>query len=229
MRFVAPAAGTWVFDTLGSAYDTVLYALDACGGAELACNDDFGGGRESEVRLALAAGQAVFLTVDGYGVRNGAWSLNATLLPAVEAACFDGIDEDLDGALDCADSDCAASAGCVCVDGTLTSVAPVGAFGSTLGAVDDQAGSCGGGTAEDVVAQWTAPAAGLYTFDTVGSAYDTVLYVLDDCGGAELACNDDSAGLQSSLQVNLLAGQSVRVVVDGFSTNAGAYVLNITP
>jgi hypothetical protein len=79
-----------------------------------------------------------------------------------------------------------------------------------------------------VTYEFTAPADGTYTFDTVGSLYDTVLYVLDGCEGAELDCDDDSAvGTQSEVVLTLTAGQTVIVVVDGFSSNSGDYVLNV--
>ena len=69
-----------------------------------------------------------------------------------------------------------------------------------------------------------------YTFSTAGSAYDTVLYVLDGCGGTELACNDDRVfGDTASRIANLplTIGQTVIVVVDGYSTNSGNYQLRV--
>ena len=76
--------------------------------------------------------------------------------------------------------------------------------------------------APDYVFEWTAPAAGAYTIDLGGSDYDTVLYVQDAaCGGDELACNDDSIGLQSAVNVNLAADQTVVFVVSGYSGDTG--------
>ena len=46
-------------------------------------------------------------------------------------------------------------------------------------------------------------------------------------GGVEIACNDDRIGLQSALQVVLAAGQTVIVVVDGYASNSGDFVLDI--
>ena len=45
--------------------------------------------------------------------------------------------------------------------------------------------------------RWRAPVSGTYVFDTFGSSFDTALYVLDGCPGAELACNDDTRGESS--------------------------------
>jgi hypothetical protein len=55
-----------------------------------------------------------------------------------------------------------------------------------------------------------------------------VLYVQDAaCGGDEIACNDDSIGLQSAVDVNLAANQTVVFVVSGYSGNIGNFTLNI--
>lgn len=94
-----------------------------------------------------------------------------------------------------------------------------------------QGGSLGGDMAGEVVYGWTAPQTGSYTFDTLGSSYDTILYVRTRCDGDELACNDDvEAGgmvLQSSVTLSLSAGQRVLLIVDAYGTGAGRHVLNI--
>lgn len=150
--------------------------------------------------------------------------------PDTLEVCNDGIDQNCDEAVDCADTDCVGAPGClaVCADLPLASPVPVLANGTTVGRNNDTIPGCNAySTANDVAYEWTPPANGLYTIDLVGSAYDTMLYVLDGCGGAELACNDDFVGLQSQVQVQLFAGQPVIIVVDGFGANNGQYTLNI--
>lgn len=66
LAWTAPAAGTYAFDTFGSAFDTTLAVLDGCGGAELACGEDAGERRTSSVEVRLDAGQAVVVIVDGF-------------------------------------------------------------------------------------------------------------------------------------------------------------------
>jgi cysteine-rich repeat protein len=87
------------------------------------------------------------------------------------------------------------------------------------------------GEAEDAVVYFTAPSAGDYTFNTFGSEIrDTVLRVLDDsCGQNEVACNDDALSLlESKLTVTLSAGETIGVVVDGFtSSDVGVIRLNL--
>ena len=66
------------------------------------------------------------------------------------------------------------------------------------------AGTCGGAGPEKV-AEFTAPQAGRWIFDTEGSALNTVLYVRSVCNepASELACNDDDQGEPHS-EVGLL-------------------------
>lgn len=115
-----------------------------------------------------------------------------------------------------------------CADADLGSATGAAvAMGSTVGQGNDFSPGCVGPNGQDVQLVWTAPVGGSYTFDTTGSSYDTILYVLEDCVGVELACNDDTMMLLSEVTVNLSAGQSVIVVIDGYDTSAGNYVLNV--
>lgn len=76
---------------------------------------------------------------------------------------------------------------------------------------------------------WTAPFTGTFIFTTFGASYDTVLHVYDLGSGMALGCNDDASGsLQSSLEVGLIAGQPLRIVVDGYAWACGSFVLNIS-
>jgi hypothetical protein len=174
----------------------------------------------------------VAVVVDGYSsTAFGAFELTAT---RTEGSCNDRVDGDLDGLEDCFDPDCDDVAECAACryDGNFT--VPGSRAESTLDAVDGFDPSCAspvGGP--DHAYAFTAPATALYTFDTIGSSFDTVLYVLDGCPAAttELACHDDiqyAVIQQSELTVALTAGQTVFVVVDGYdSADFGDYVLNV--
>ena len=74
IRFTAPVASTYTFDTFGSGFDTVLSVWSDCS-TESVCNDD-SGGLQSQASLDLAAGQAVLVLVDGYNGATGDWVLN---------------------------------------------------------------------------------------------------------------------------------------------------------
>jgi hypothetical protein len=158
-----------------------------------------------------------------------------------ENICDDGFDDDADGLVDCADSDCAGDLYCFdyCIGSDIGSVTgPAVASGVNAGLGDSLSPSCsagaGGGGEEDVLS-WTAPASGTYTFSTEGSDYDTVLYIMEDCVGEELECNDDedfSLGLYHSVIEDFFVteGESIAIVVDAYeSTENGTYSLDITP
>lgn len=96
---------------------------------------------------------------------------------------------------------------------------PSTVMGSSLGEDSEFSSGCGGAGAPDVAFTFVAPADGDYTFDTQGTTFDTVLYVLDGfCSGPVLQCNDDGVvgTNQSMLSVPLLQDQEVTVVVDAF-------------
>jgi hypothetical protein len=200
--FTAPADGEYTFDTSGAFFDTVLYVLDgaACNGAELACSDNFQFNQTSALSVQLVAGQIVTVVVDGNFGAQGQFTLDIGQL-----------------------------GGGACPDGDLGNVAPATVMGDTTGGDNTVAGTCGGFTTADDTYTFTAPADGSYAFDTIGSAYDTVLIVRDgDCGGAELACNDNISFNTQASQVllSLVQDQTVLVAVDG-SFGTGAYDLNV--
>ncbi len=117
-----------------------------------------------------------------------------------------------------------------CSPTTITG-GPRAATGSTSTRDSRYEGSCGGRGSPEAAFTWTAPTAGTYTFDTVGSTYDTVLYVRDGmCVGAELGCNDDGAGINllSRVTARLAEGQMVTIFVDGYDGDDGSFVLNIS-
>ena len=80
-QFTAPSTGTFVFDTFGSDFDTVLAAFDACD--ERSCNDDSnleGNAFQSMVSLNLDEGEIVWLSLFGFSEDDeGNYVLNVTL------------------------------------------------------------------------------------------------------------------------------------------------------
>lgn len=103
-----------------------------------------------------------------------------------------------------------------------------GSSGTTLGQPNAVSGSCGGDQAPEQTFEFTATQDGVYTFNTNGSDFDTVLYVLDgqSCAGPELACDDDGGeSTQSEVTVALIEGQDVVVVVDGYDAESGSFTL----
>lgn len=121
-----------------------------------------------------------------------------------------------------------------CVDEDLGSTIPQTVNADTSGAGDDIATSCGwlGANGPELVYQFTAPATGTYVVDTEGSAIDTILAAYDECGGTEIACNEDGPGeidcggvACSRIVLALEQDETLLLVVDG--PNPGAIVLDV--
>lgn len=130
---------------------------------------------------------------------------------------------------DCSGYDTSACSSCEDEDIGST-MGPMVSVGDTTGEDDDLDPTCGGMGGNDHVIRFTAPADGAYIFDTAGSDYDTTLALFAACdAGSEIICNDDSPETpQSELQLDMTAGQTVYVVIDGFSGDTGLFVLNIS-
>jgi len=113
-----------------------------------------------------------------------------------------------------------------CIDLDLGSATSTSS-GSTSGLTNDYS-SCAGSGPERIY-RWRAPATGYYTFDTYGSALDTVVTVLDGgCSGVSLGCDDDGYGSGDSyLVVSVTAGLDYVIVVDSKTTTGTSFSLRI--
>jgi hypothetical protein len=100
--------------------------------------------------------------------------------------------------------------------------------GNTTGATGTDISSCAFQDALDVWFTYTAPNAGNYTFDTLGTTVDTVLAAFDACGGSQLACDDDGAGYPASrIALALTQNQVALIRLAGYSNSVGAFILNV--
>jgi cysteine-rich repeat protein len=107
-----------------------------------------------------------------------------------------------------------------------------GTLSGTTGGWSEFSGSCGGGGTGEVVYEWTPDASGLATIETCGDTdFDTVVYVREaPCvSGSELACNDNACGVQSRLEMAVVAGQTYYIFVDGAGSAAGDFTLTVQP
>ena len=256
VSFTAPADGDYVFTSSSDAFAGALAVTDGCGGPELACDQQ---PDTNQVVVSLVAGQTVMAKVAAMFLPGGAFELTVQPVAVGEVGtCLDGLDGDADGLTDCADPDCAGvDPGCVegcdtladedadgltdcldpdcaaeahCVEACpqselLDSYGTFQAVGTTVGAADDLAGSCGGAGASDVTYVFTAPATALYHFLPSAGIPDPRWYLLDgDCAGAELLCATDT----TPRQVQLTAGDTVLVVLDGATAaDDGEFVLTV--
>ncbi|WP_438007899.1 MXAN_6577-like cysteine-rich protein [Sorangium sp. So ce321] len=202
--YTAAENGTYIFDTFGSSFDTVLQVFDGSCSTPLRCNDDAGGGRQSRLTVDMVAGQTVLIAVDGRGTSSGEYVLQVDRFAGL-GTCSTAIE--------------------------LGSELPLTTTGSTAGQPNSVTPNCAtSSTAPETVFTYTAPADGSYVISTIGSTFDTVLHVhTGGCGGTTLSCNDDGVGIGTSsrLTVTLTAGQVITVVVDGYNGVSGNFTLNI--
>ncbi len=239
--YTALADGTATITTCGThdtfgqntGMDTVLTAFDTCGGSQLACNDDtslcgsLNGStlRDSAIQLAMVSGQTVLVRVSHFG--------NSRPGPFFVTAEYDYAPP--------VNDDC----------GNATPIGSGSLTGSLFGATNDGFASCGAsGSSPDVWYSFTAPASGNLIANTCGSSdlggidqgVDSVLAVLDGCGGFELACNDNWTGVaggacfaqntglirDAAVEVGLAAGQTVLLRVSNVASGTlGQFVLNV--
>lgn len=108
---------------------------------------------------------------------------------------------------------------------------PFSDSGNTCGFADDVFPSCafgGNSTAADVMYKFTPTSDTCVNISLCGSGYDTIVHVYD-AALSMIACNDDFCGLQSTVEnVTLLGGGTYYIVVDGYATDCGDYVIDIT-
>lgn len=101
---------------------------------------------------------------------------------------------------------------------SATTLSPGG--GGSLGNADlsqfanTRQSACGGASGPDFGVQFHALGASTYEFEVLAS-FDTILYAYDDqCGGADLGCDDAAGSGGDLLRLTLAADQRVVLVVD---------------
>lgn len=79
--------------TDGSTFDTALTVFNACGGAELACNDDYSlDNTQSKVEFSAVHGKTYLIRVAGFVGRTGDYQVLIT-----RGVCIEPIKSDLNG------------------------------------------------------------------------------------------------------------------------------------
>jgi V8-like Glu-specific endopeptidase len=202
-RFQSNCAGTFRFSTCGTtSFDTVLSFHSACGGAQIACLDDFCG-LQTQLDLVAAANTPYWVRVAGFDGTRGAFTLNVTSLNTTPPA----------------NDSCASP-----------QVIGLGAVsGTNVCATTDAVTTCGFNTQNDVWYSFTPSCTGTHSFDTCGPrTFDTVLSVLSGCGTSPIACNDDFCDLSSTVSATLTAGTPYLIRVAGYNGQSGTFTLNAT-
>ncbi len=205
--FTPVCDGDHGIDTNGSLFDTTIAVHEDCLGTEIDCNDDGGVGLTSAVTVPMLAGVTYLIQVSGFGGDTGVGTL--TIDASATAPAND----------DCANA--------------LVGLVGPNPFNTICATNDGPLASCGAPTPTDPDVWWTftASADATVRFDTCASGFDSLLEIYDDCpsaGGTVLACNDDSCGLQSQIDLAMLTGETVTIRLTGFAGASGAGDMTIT-
>jgi len=123
--FTATMSGEATFVLDGLTADLDLFGLQDVGsGCDPAGCLDFstsGGTNSESVTLTINSGQTYYIIVDGWNDNVGPYTLNSTCQASgTPEDCTNGVDDDGDSLVDCADFDCAGTVGCQlenCSDG----------------------------------------------------------------------------------------------------------------
>lgn len=100
--------------------------------------------------------------------------------------------------------------------------------GTTSFANADERAPCAVSDGPDLRYLWTPDESRPYRIHTLGSDFDTVLYVYEGCNDRRIACNDDHLDLQSQVVIEATAGTEYVIVIDGYEQqDAGAFRLTI--
>ena len=97
---------------------------------------------------------------------------------------------------------------------------------STAGATGDDLTTCAFNDVNDVWHVYTPPHTGLTTLRIGCTNFDTTLSVFDQCGGVEIACNDNTcADTNSEMTLLTTGGLDYLVRVAGYGRHVGDYTL----
>lgn len=197
--FTAPQDGAYIVDTVGSTFDTVLYAYGPdCQPPELTCNDDAGGTLASSIGLSMVAGETVVIVLDSFG-ETGSWALHVregSLCPEAELEPSPEVQ----------------------IESLLDEMAP-----------DSVAPSCGGAGPDvtylwtpPVTGRYRFTTVGS-DFDTVLSVHSA------DCVTELACNDDAQGDVSSSLDLDVTEGVPIVVAVGSFDLFTGFFRLSIFP
>ncbi|MBL9025889.1 MAG: DUF4215 domain-containing protein [Myxococcales bacterium] len=192
-------------------YDPVLYVRSECDGpaSEVGCADaTFLGGYES-LQVPVSSGSTYYVFADGYVGSSGSFLLGASLLAGVPGDTCPGVPVSVDDYND-----------------------PLSYSGDTSNAQADLSGTgiCASANTADVVYKVTTSITGTLNV-ALDPTFDASLYARVTCTSqaSELDCADVGlAGDPETMQLPLIAGDTVWFVVDGYQGDAGPYNIEFT-
>jgi hypothetical protein len=200
-RFSLPAPEVIYADTFGSNFDTVLRLYSGSCTAlasQMACVDDRCSSLQSQLTASLAAGTYCLIVDQFSAAQTNGW----LVLRFVRGG----------------------RTGTAITAGTGTR------SGDTCSATNVTSPGCTSSSAPDQAYYFTTCPNDSRSLnaDTCTASYDTALYLrAGHAGSGNLACNDDSCGLQSRLTSVPIAGANLYwLIVDGYAAQCGSYTLS---
>jgi cysteine-rich repeat protein len=144
--------------------------------------------------------------------------------------CDDTIDNDLDGATDCSDSECAvACQGPIDMACSNAMVLTASIMGDTTGGTNLFEADCTGPSAPEDIYTYTAMGDGQLTLNFTSGMVDMGVYVRSTCNdaGTQIACAN--AVGDDALSIPVKMGETLVIFVDGYSAaaDAGPYTLDV--
>lgn len=217
---VTPAAEGFLTASLtraNTAYPSVLFARTDCAnaGSQILCADskDPAGAVQLDggevLSFPVSANQTIYVFVDG-AAANDAGSYELVLDLSAGTNCMDPVPVRIE-------------------KGT-----PMTLLGFTTGKSASTGGSCGGGTADDVVYNVNfvgAMANVSASLDAAGTNYNSVLYARGSCdsGFSQIGCDNAGGNGGENLSFNPNGDATTYVWVDGNQGAEGYYTLVLTP
>jgi cysteine-rich repeat protein len=190
--------------------DPILYVKTDCESAStIACADStFIGGYES-LGIAVTGGDTYYVFADGYDITAGEFLLGATLLTSVPGDDCPGVNIPISDFND-----------------------PYSVSGDTSAANADRQGTglCASSATPEIVYRVTPPDNGKLVV-AVDPSYDASVYIRSSCTSqaSQLVCAEDGlAGDLEVAQVNVVAGNTYYVFIDGWDGDAGSYNVEFT-
>ncbi|MFM9986821.1 MAG: MopE-related protein [Flavobacteriales bacterium] len=240
-----------VLASTGSNNDTRLAVFASCGGAQIGCNDDIGGGNYgSQVNLScptLSVGQTYYIQSGGYNTGTGTYTIQVTKTDV--NGCTNPLAFNYNACANVDDGSCILS--CIAPANDVCSTAtPITVFGSAVSVsnvvtcTEGPNPNCGGTQIKDVWYSFTYSGGTVSITTSGGTLTDTRLAVYSSCGGSQIACDDDdgtgayslinfgcttSNGVAGANEATLLvSGQTYYIQAGGFNGLTGTFNLTVT-
>jgi hypothetical protein len=226
--------------TLGTNTDTRIAVYDACGGSQIACNDDYGG-YMSYLLLnctQLVPGTTYYLQAGGYNAIVGTFEISVAYQDIIGCTSPTALNYNACATID--DGSCENAGPPInddCSQAVMIEIDGGQILGNNLYATPSMSNpSCGNQGTSQMLDMWYSFVASGSEIDLnvhAGSLTDTRVVVYQGgCNGAQIACDDDSGpGNASYLHFfcgDLIQGQTYSIRVGGYGALTGNFYVELT-